>query len=364
MWMFSLEDTLGIVYLCVTGALAALMLVALIVFAAKKKTRTGATIAFRIADILLLIAGLAACFACVLANTELFGLSVANVGWDLSLLSGTDVLFKIPGVGGIADIWETYIGMGLVGLITLLALIDLILAGTRRRKNGSRSDKKAEEARIAAEEAKAREDEAAELERIRQEREAQVRASGQSVEDLLTQRVEEEKVVEEAEIEEAERKLQQVFATEYAESGEQPTEDNSETLNNNEDTAGGAEEKVEEEERLFEEAPAAAEAKEEEAKVEEPVKAEEPKKATEPKKPAAKKAAEAKKETKPTETVMYSIVYDRAAREWVVRKTGSPRAIRRLRTKAEALEYAEQLSVRQGLALQVHKKDGKFQKKN
>lgn len=60
----------------------------------------------------------------------------------------------------------------------------------------------------------------------------------------------------------------------------------------------------------------------------------------------------------------YIISYDKNARLWVVKKTGSSRASKRFVTKAEALEYAEALSQKQNLNLTVKKKDGKFQKQN
>lgn len=60
---------------------------------------------------------------------------------------------------------------------------------------------------------------------------------------------------------------------------------------------------------------------------------------------------------------IYGITYDKTKREWVVKKTGSARASKRFKTKAEALEYAEKLSENNGASLRVHKKDGKFQKR-
>ena len=62
-------------------------------------------------------------------------------------------------------------------------------------------------------------------------------------------------------------------------------------------------------------------------------------------------------------TISYRILYDRETRTWEVRKDNAKRVIRRVRTKREALEIAQELSQKQDLNLVVHKKDGKFQKR-
>lgn len=62
-------------------------------------------------------------------------------------------------------------------------------------------------------------------------------------------------------------------------------------------------------------------------------------------------------------TVSYRILYDRETKTWEVRKDNAKRVIRRVRTKREALEIAQELCQRQDLNLVVHKKDGKFQRK-
>ena len=59
----------------------------------------------------------------------------------------------------------------------------------------------------------------------------------------------------------------------------------------------------------------------------------------------------------------YRLTYDSDAREWVIKRDGSERATRRVKTKEEALKVMEQLSENQGVGTHVHKKDGKFQKK-
>ncbi len=59
----------------------------------------------------------------------------------------------------------------------------------------------------------------------------------------------------------------------------------------------------------------------------------------------------------------YRVVYDRETFTWVVKKDNNTRVTRRVKTKKEALEIAKELSKRQDVNMTVHKKDGKFQKK-
>ena len=59
----------------------------------------------------------------------------------------------------------------------------------------------------------------------------------------------------------------------------------------------------------------------------------------------------------------YRVVYDKEEKVWKLRKDGAKRVIKSFATKAEALEYAKDLSERNDMGLTVHKKDGKFQKK-
>ncbi|MBE5730450.1 MAG: DUF2188 domain-containing protein [Clostridiales bacterium] len=61
--------------------------------------------------------------------------------------------------------------------------------------------------------------------------------------------------------------------------------------------------------------------------------------------------------------VSYRVVYDSETRTWEVRKDNAKRVIRRVHTKKEALQIAQELSQNQELNLVVHKKDGKFQKR-
>ena len=72
--------------------------------------------------------------------------------------------------------------------------------------------------------------------------------------------------------------------------------------------------------------------------------------------------SENKKTPTKRKTVSYRILYDKETKTWEIRKDNAKRVIRRVKTKKEALEIAQELSERQDLNLVVHKKDGKFQK--
>ena len=60
---------------------------------------------------------------------------------------------------------------------------------------------------------------------------------------------------------------------------------------------------------------------------------------------------------------VYRVIYDKENKEWLIKKDGASRIIRRVKTKAEALELATQFAENQELNITVQKKDGKFQKK-
>lgn len=74
-------------------------------------------------------------------------------------------------------------------------------------------------------------------------------------------------------------------------------------------------------------------------------------------------AAPQQKEDAPKRKISYRILYDKESKTWEIRKDNAKRVIRRVKTKKEALEIAQELSKNQDLNLVVHKKDGKFQKK-
>jgi uncharacterized membrane protein len=74
-------------------------------------------------------------------------------------------------------------------------------------------------------------------------------------------------------------------------------------------------------------------------------------------------AVEEENPAKRTVKAVYRVIYDKENKEWMVKKDGAQRVIRRVKTKAEALELANQFATNQELSLSVQKKDGKFQKK-
>lgn len=76
----------------------------------------------------------------------------------------------------------------------------------------------------------------------------------------------------------------------------------------------------------------------------------------------SEKVEKAEKTEKVVKAV-YRVSYDKETKEWLIKKDGAQRVIRRCRTKAEALELANQFAENQDLSISVQKKDGKFQKK-
>ena len=78
---------------------------------------------------------------------------------------------------------------------------------------------------------------------------------------------------------------------------------------------------------------------------------------------ATPKAEEAESGKKPERKAVYRVIYDGENKEWMIKKDGATRVIRRVKTKAEAMEIANRLAENQDLSLTVQKKDGKFQKK-
>ena len=78
---------------------------------------------------------------------------------------------------------------------------------------------------------------------------------------------------------------------------------------------------------------------------------------------ATPKAEEAESAKKPERKAVYRVIYDGENKEWMIKKDGATRVIRRVKTKAEAMEIANRLAENQDLSLTVQKKDGKFQKK-
>ena len=60
---------------------------------------------------------------------------------------------------------------------------------------------------------------------------------------------------------------------------------------------------------------------------------------------------------------IYRVVYDKTDKRWLIKKDGAKRIIDSKCTKEEALTRVQELSESQDIKFVVHKKDGKFQKK-
>lgn len=60
---------------------------------------------------------------------------------------------------------------------------------------------------------------------------------------------------------------------------------------------------------------------------------------------------------------IYRVVYDKQDKRWLIKKDGAKRVIDSKCTKEEALARVQDLSESQDIKFVVHKKDGKFQKK-
>ena len=66
---------------------------------------------------------------------------------------------------------------------------------------------------------------------------------------------------------------------------------------------------------------------------------------------------------KKARTPKYRVIYNQEDKCWDIKKDGAKRVIRKVKTKAEALDIVEHLAEKQNLSVTVHKKDGKFQKR-
>ena len=126
-------DTFGIVYTAVFGALSLLMLIALVRLAAAGKPSTSGTVFFRVIDIVLIVVMIAVWCVYVLTKTSLFGLSVTDADGSLAFMNNDTELFSVPMLGGAVGVFGTVLGTGLAALLSLLAVVDLVLAFARRR---------------------------------------------------------------------------------------------------------------------------------------------------------------------------------------------------------------------------------------
>ena len=79
-------------------------------------------------------------------------------------------------------------------------------------------------------------------------------------------------------------------------------------------------------------------------------------------KPADAKA-DKKTDVKKEKKALYRVVYDKESKSWKIKKDGAKRVIDSKHTKEEALARVNELVESQDAKYVVHKKDGKFQKK-
>ena len=109
------------------------MLIALVRLAAAGKPSTSGTVFFRVIDIVLIVVMIAVWCVYVLTKTSLFGLSVTDADGSLAFMNNDTELFAVPMLGGAVGVFGTVLGTGLAALLSLLAVVDLVLAFARRR---------------------------------------------------------------------------------------------------------------------------------------------------------------------------------------------------------------------------------------
>lgn len=59
----------------------------------------------------------------------------------------------------------------------------------------------------------------------------------------------------------------------------------------------------------------------------------------------------------------YKVLYDKVKKEWVVKKEGTTRAVKRFKDREDAILFAKKCTIDSDLGTTFHQKDGKFQKK-
>lgn len=132
--MFLYEfDTLGIIYTVATAVPIILLVIATIVFCVRVKAGGGATVLFRVLDILLLVVLLAAWAVYVLTRLSVAGLSIVASENGADIVLNDSVLFTLPGCASLPDISGSILGTVLLGVLTFFAILALVLSVTRRR---------------------------------------------------------------------------------------------------------------------------------------------------------------------------------------------------------------------------------------
>ncbi len=132
--MFLYEfDTLGIIYTIATAVPIVLLVIATIVFCVRVKAGGGATVLFRVLDILLLVVLLAVWAVYVLTRLSVAGLSIVASENGADIVLNDSVLFTLPGCASLPDISGSILGTVLLGVLTFFAILALVLSVTRRR---------------------------------------------------------------------------------------------------------------------------------------------------------------------------------------------------------------------------------------
>ena len=137
MELFYEFNIVGIVFTAIVGVLAVSTLAALIRFAVVKKPVTAGTRFFRVADIILLVILALAWFAYLLTFFGLFGIDLARGGSDnadLIISINGSPLFTLAGLGAIVSTLHTILATILLGVTTLLAVVDFVLSFALRRR--------------------------------------------------------------------------------------------------------------------------------------------------------------------------------------------------------------------------------------
>lgn len=128
-------DTFGIIYTVIAAALIVALVAALIVFCAVRAKAGRGTVAFRVADIILIVLLAALWAVYILIRLGIF----AADGSGLSLYGAGEILFTLPACGSAVVVTESILGTILLAVTTALAIIDLILSFARRRTPAEKS---------------------------------------------------------------------------------------------------------------------------------------------------------------------------------------------------------------------------------
>ena len=131
--MFLYEfDTIGIVYTVCTAVPIVLLFTASIVFCSRRAYKSGLTVAFRVLDIVLLVAAVICWAAYILMRVTIAGVNITAVGNDAYLMYEGSKLLKLSGCAPFTEIARTLLGTLLLAVLTALSVVTLILSFVRR----------------------------------------------------------------------------------------------------------------------------------------------------------------------------------------------------------------------------------------